>query len=155
MPTKYSLVIADTSCFILLDKIDKLDVLQHLFSVVYTTPEVANEFGKQLPEWITIEASADHKYQQLLAQQVDLGEASAIALSFGKENALLILDDRRARRLAQKLKCSFTGTLGIIARAAREGVISSLEEVISQIKQTNFRFSEATFDEVRKAAKRS
>ncbi len=105
-----------------------------------------------MPDWILVDASADRKYQQLLAQEVDLGEASAIALSI-KKDALLILDDRRARRLAERLKCSFTGTLGVIARAAREGIILSLEEVILQIKQTNFRFSEATFDEIRKAAR--
>ena len=112
MPTKYSLVIADTSCFILLAKIDQLDVLRRLFSEVYTTPEIANEFGQQLPDWILVDTSTDHKYQQLLAQEVDLGEASAIALSLEKKDALLILDDRRARKLAKKTEVSFYRYVG-------------------------------------------
>ncbi len=154
MLTKYKVVIADTSCFILLDKIAELSILQKLFGEVYTTPEVMKEFGKPLPDWIHVEASIDRKYQYLLAQEVDLGEASAIALSLEKNDTLLILDDRRARRLAEKLDRPFTGTLGVVARAAREEIISSLDAVIAKIKQTNFRFSEATFDEIRKAAQK-
>lgn len=45
----YSIVIADTSCFILLDKINELDLLQKVFKTVTTTKEIAKEFNKSLP----------------------------------------------------------------------------------------------------------
>ena len=53
---KYSVVIADTSCFILLDKINQLSLLQKVFGGVTTTHTIAAEFGKPLPDWITTES---------------------------------------------------------------------------------------------------
>ncbi len=54
MRKKYSVVIADTSCFILLDKICELDLLQNFFGSVTTTKakEIAEEFSKPLTQWV-------------------------------------------------------------------------------------------------------
>ena len=41
-------VISDTSCFITLDKIGELDILQKLYGSVVTTPQIAKEFGAEL-----------------------------------------------------------------------------------------------------------
>jgi predicted nucleic acid-binding protein len=43
MPQEYKVVIADTSCFILLDKIKELPLLQKVFGQIITTREIANE----------------------------------------------------------------------------------------------------------------
>jgi predicted nucleic acid-binding protein len=48
MKLNYSVVIADTSCLILLDKIDELDILNALFEEVYITEAIAKEFGNKL-----------------------------------------------------------------------------------------------------------
>ncbi len=42
-------IISDTSCLILPDKIDSLNLLQKLFTTVITTQTVADEFGENLP----------------------------------------------------------------------------------------------------------
>lgn len=47
-------VITDTSCLIILEKIALLPVLHKLFNIVLTTPEIAAEYGLPLPEWIVI-----------------------------------------------------------------------------------------------------
>jgi predicted nucleic acid-binding protein len=78
---KDSVVITDTSCFILLDKLDAFQILHKLYSNIVTTPEIALEFGKKLPEWILIKSVADKKLQYFYAEKVDMGEASAIALA--------------------------------------------------------------------------
>jgi len=39
------IVIADTSCFIVLSKINELDLLSAVYGDVITTPEIAKEFG--------------------------------------------------------------------------------------------------------------
>lgn len=77
MQQQYNAVIADTSCFILLDKIDYLPILKEIFSKVTTTKEVALEFGKPLPEWVIIENVKDIRRQELLQLEIDIGEASA------------------------------------------------------------------------------
>lgn len=152
MPLLSKIVIADTSCFILLDKIDEMELLQQLFSEVTTTKEIAQEFGKELPEWISIESVKDKKYQSILELEVDKGEASAIALSTEKVAVLLILDDLQARKLAEKLRLNYTGTLGMIARARREAIIESVKPIIEKIRNTNFRFSEEVFAAIIKTA---
>lgn len=148
MQPKYSIVIADTSCFILLHKIKELGVLKKLFEHVFTTKEVAEEFGKPLPKWIKIQAAANQKFQQTLERQVDRGEASAIALGWEIKDSLLILDDLKARKLAEHLDLNFTGTLGIFVRAKQEGIISSVKTVVKKIKATNFRFSDKVYQEI-------
>ena len=100
----YDIVIADTSCFILLDKINELELLKEVFSSVTTTPEIVKEFGKTLPEWIIIKQVKDIAFIETLESEVDKGEASAIALAMETKHSLVILDDYKARLLADKLK---------------------------------------------------
>lgn len=100
MQQPYRVIIADTSCFILLSKIDCLYVLLELFGEVTTTKEVSDEFGKPLPKWVVVENLKDKSQQTALEVEIDKGEASAIALAIQKVNSLLILDDYKARRIA-------------------------------------------------------
>ena len=67
MQQKYNYVVADASCFILLDKVDMLFVLHELFSRIITTPEVALEFGKPLPSWISIKKVKDINFQKAIS----------------------------------------------------------------------------------------
>jgi len=39
-------IICDTSCLILFDKLNELELLGQCYSTVNTTPEIAEEFGK-------------------------------------------------------------------------------------------------------------
>jgi predicted nucleic acid-binding protein len=82
MQPKFKTVIADASCFIILYKIEELDLLQKVFDEVYTTVEIAEEFGLPLPSWINIRSVANKNYQQMFEREVDKGEASALALNF-------------------------------------------------------------------------
>lgn len=75
------IVISDTSTLIVLDKINRLEILKALYSKLITTPEIALEYGQELPKWIVIESVSNKKYQKLLETQIDAGEASAIALA--------------------------------------------------------------------------
>jgi len=141
MPRNYSAVIADASCFILLDKISGLPLLQSLFETIFTSSEVAGEFGKPLPEWVQIKTVQDKNFQSALFLQVDAGEASAIALAAENQPSLLIIDDLKGRRLAQKLNLNITGTLGLILAAKKEGVLQQIKPLFERIQSTNFRIS--------------
>ena len=148
MPQSFKIVIADTSCFILLDKIGEISILNLVFDQIHTTPVIAEEFGKPLPPWIIITRPFNDNYQQLLELEVDKGEASAIALSLELENALLIIDDWKARKLSEKLGLPYTGTFGVILRAKQSGKIPSIKPILDKIRQTNFRFDEAVFSQI-------
>ncbi|MCD9016044.1 DUF3368 domain-containing protein [Parachryseolinea silvisoli] len=145
-----SVVISDASCLIILDKIDRIELLKSLYQNVVTTPVVAEEFGKPLPAWIALEEAVDKKYQRVLETSVDPGEASAIALSLNYADALLLLDDLKARKMAKKLGLLFTGTLGILVRAKKNGLIPQLKPVIDLIRETDFRISDLLVEEILK-----
>lgn len=132
-------IVSDTSCFILLEKIDEFDLLQKLYTTVITTKEIAAEFGSILPEWIIIKQPVDTEYQLFLETLVDKGEASAIALAAEIKDCLLIVDDLEGRKLTQQLGLNITGTIGIIVDAKDAGIITSVKPILEKIKQTNFR----------------
>ena len=135
------IIISDTSCFIILSKIGQLEILQQLFGNVVTTPEIAEEFGESLPDWVEIVAVKDKYKQQLFEIQIDKGESSAMTLSLETENSLLIIDDYKARKLAKTLNINYTGTIGILILAKQKKIISSIKPILEKIKETNFRIS--------------
>jgi predicted nucleic acid-binding protein len=118
-----------------------IELLNELYEEIYITDEIALEFGESLPEWVIIENVQNKKYQQLLDLYLDLGEASAIALALEKVDVLLILDDLKGRKEAEKLGFRITGTLGILFKAKREGLITELKSYIEKLKAVGFRIS--------------
>jgi predicted nucleic acid-binding protein len=143
-------VISDTSTLIIFQNIDRLDILHKVYGFLFTTPEIAEEFGLPLPEWLKVKSVKDKKYQSFLETQVDRGEASAIALASEHEDALLILDDLKARKLAKELNFKITGTLGIIHKAKQLSVIEKVKPVVDDIQKTNFRISDKIVKELLK-----
>ena len=134
-------IISDTSCFIILTNIGELELLQKVYNFVVTTTDIANEFGETLPDWVGIETVKDKYRQQLLEMQIDKGESSAIALALEMEDCTIILDDYKARKIADKLGLKFTGTIGVIIKAKLNGIIPSIKPILEKIKKTDFRLS--------------
>ncbi|MBN2485965.1 MAG: DUF3368 domain-containing protein [Bacteroidales bacterium] len=143
-------IVSDTSCLILLNKINRLDLLKSLFGEITVTNIIANEFGQILPDYIVIEDPVDLKYQQILEGFLDRGEASAIALALEKDDCLLIIDESKGRREAKQLRINYTGTLGILIVAKEKGLINSTSEILDQIRKTDFRISESLIKETKK-----
>jgi predicted nucleic acid-binding protein len=134
-------IISDTSCLIVLAKIGEMDLLKKVYGSVFTTQDIASEFGDSLPEWIEVLEVKDPFRQQLLELQIDKGESSAIALALEIPGSTVILDDFKARKIAIKLGIQVTGTLGVIIRARQKGILSSIKPILGKLKQTNFRLS--------------
>jgi len=57
-----NVIIADTSCLIILFKIGELDLLRQLYGKVFITREVAFEFKQPLPDWIEMIVDVDNQY---------------------------------------------------------------------------------------------
>jgi len=136
-----NVIISDTSCLVLLNKIEELNLLHRLYGTVSITKEVATEYGKALPEWIQLKSSSDEAYKKILRASVDEGEASAIALALENSDALLILDDLKARKYAEKLGLKIIGTIGVLIDAKRSGYLSSIKPSLKKIRHTNFRLT--------------
>ncbi|HVV53723.1 MAG TPA: DUF3368 domain-containing protein [Mucilaginibacter sp.] len=136
------IIIADTSCLILLHKIGEFDLLRKLYGEILVTSEIRNEFGQELPPWIIVRDPTDQTSLNIISTSVDKGEASAIALALEEHSPLLVLDDKKARRLASSLNLNHTGTLGILIDAKLSGHLESVKPVIKKIRNTNFHISD-------------
>jgi predicted nucleic acid-binding protein len=135
-------IISDTSCLILLDKIGELELLNKLFGQIVITREISNEFKKKLPDWFSIEEPTNKTYQKILEASLDKGEASAIAFAIEQTDCLLIIDDYKGRKYAEQLGIKITGTLGLIINAKLSGHIESVKPMLDKIKKTDFRLTE-------------
>ena len=134
-------IISDTSCFIILANIGELEILHKVYGQIVTTVDIATEYGEVLPKWVEIVTVKDKYRQQLLEMQIDKGESSAIALALETPDSTIILDDYKARKIANQLGLIFTGTIGVIIKAKLNGIIPSIKPLLEKIKQTDFRIS--------------
>jgi predicted nucleic acid-binding protein len=142
------IVISDTSCLILLRKIDQLFLLSKIYGKVTVTPVIAKEFGLDLPEFVEVREPKDQSLFRTLTQLVDQGEASAFTLAFEIDNCVLILDDRKARRVAKSLGFKMTGTLGLLVKAKQDGVLPEIKPLLAKLKETDFRISEKVITKI-------
>lgn len=137
-----NVVITDTSVLIILQKIGEIELLYRNYGQILTTSAVAKEFGDPLPDWIVIQEVEDEKYLKYLQTQIDAGEASAFALAAQFSDPLILLDDRKARILAQNLNLRSVGVLGILIQSKQDGLLQTIKPLIYKIKETNFHISD-------------
>lgn len=134
-------IISDTSCLVLLDKLNLLHLLNKLYGTISVTPEIIEEFGDPLRIDFVVVHPKNRAYQTILEASLDKGEASAIAFALESPGCLLVIDDLKGRKYAEQLGISITGTLGIIVDFKRMGLVPSVKPIIAAIKATDFRMS--------------
>ena len=148
------IAVSNTSPLILLDKARHLWILGRLFSKVIIPPFVDKEWlrpgGYVVPDWLSVkslspEAESD---AEKLHQDMDEGEAEAIALFRVMKADLLLLDDLKARRYAKSLGLPVAGTTGLLITAKQKGIIPEIKPVLDSLKKHKFYLS----DEVLKKA---
>jgi len=64
----------------------------------------------------------------------------------------LIIDERKGRKVAERLKIEIIGSLGVLIKAKDKGVIKSVKEILDLIDKTNFRISESIKKKILKKA---
>lgn len=83
-----------------------------------------------------IKQPSDKNYVSIIEATVDKGEASAIALAIEMDECLLIIDDLKGRKFANKIGLTIIGTIGVIVDAKLRGVIPSVKPILDRIKLT-------------------
>jgi predicted nucleic acid-binding protein len=71
----------------------------------------------------------------LLSAQIDMGEAAVIQTAMDEAHDAVILDDLKARRIAQTLSLQVTGTLGILLQAKQSGLLPSVSAAIAALEK--------------------
>ena len=76
-----------------------------------------------------------------LATTLGRGEREVLALALEIPDALVLMDDGQARRMDRLLGPTMTGTVGILARATREGLLPQLAPMLDHLAALGFRLS--------------
>lgn len=129
-------------------------VLPRLFGRVLAPPAVIAEFSQPAtpqrvrawlagrPTWLEIADSPITSDPSLAL--LDEGEREAIALAEARRADLLLMDERDGVKLARGRGLVVVGTLGVLDRAAGEGIID-LPAVLTRLEATTFRAAPSLF----------
>ncbi|MBN1179247.1 MAG: DUF3368 domain-containing protein [Anaerolineae bacterium] len=153
------MVVSDASPLINLARVEQFELLAAFYGQVIIPPAVYDEVvvqgqGRegsveiQNASWIDVCEPQDDLAVRVLAAELGMGEASAIILAQERQAALLLIDEIRGRRVAQQLGLKVLGTLGILARAKREGRIPSLRQILDLLRARGTWIGEELCEEV-------
>lgn len=94
-------------------------------------------------DWVTVRRPASPSSLRLVTD-LGAGETEVLALALESADAVVILDDKLARRVAQALGVRFTGTLGVLLDAKRAGLIPHVAPTLDQLDALGFRIARTT-----------
>ena len=101
-------------------------------------PDAVRTWIAQPPAWLEIRSASISSDAGLT--QLDAGERDAILLAEELGADQIIIDEIRGRREAQRPRLPFTGTLGVLAAGAEQGLLE-LRKAVSRLRQTSFHIS--------------
>lgn len=162
MPELSRIVVCNSTPIISLALIDKLYLLEHLYSQVFIPPAVQSEVltgGRrgigvvqlQRAGWIQMRALQDPRRADLLSD-LDRGEAEVIALAQEISADLVVIDERLGRRHARRLGLMLTGTLGILLKAKEQLLITEIKPLVEQLQHGGIRLGDAVVIQALKLA---
>lgn len=142
------LVIADAGPLHYLVLIAEIELLPQMFGKVLIpeivrteltrprTPAAVREWLLSDPNWL--EQRANPPDRVLPPSKLGKGERAAITLAKAVGAALILIDDRAGVATARAQDLEATGTLGVLALAAKRRLVD-LPAVLARLKATNFR----------------
>jgi uncharacterized protein len=154
------MVVSNTSPIINLACIEQLDLLPELYATIVIPPAVFHETTVVLPNapgaatvrsapWIQCREVANRSLVASLRLELDPGEAEAIACALEGSATLLLIDERRGRRVAQQLGISVIGLVGVLLLAKRRGLVAQIRPLLDGLRQrAGFWMSEALYARV-------
>ena len=152
------IVISDTTPLITLIKAGKLSILHSLFGEVMIPEAVFAEATGNVTfrdeadiirnsEFIKVVQIQNRSQVAFLqrATGLDLGESEAIIYADEIKADLLLMDEAAGRKVAQNMNLPITGSVGVLIRAFKSGIITAAEadEAFLRIKSGNRHIGES------------
>lgn len=137
---RLDLVVADASPLIALIQLRLLETVAPLFAELLIPPAVAREIAPSgiRPNWI-VERSPRRPFDVRLGGiKLGPGESEAIGLALELGTHTLLLDERRARRLAAELGLRIIGTVGLLVAAKQAGLIVAVRPYLETLLAVGF-----------------
>jgi predicted nucleic acid-binding protein len=150
------LAVADTGPLHYLVLIGQIDIIAALVDEVLIPPEVLDELDRPqtpaavrvwiaaTPSWLRVQPSPSADIDQSLAR-LDPGERAAIALAISVGADAVLMDDRAGVAAARARGLEVIGTLGLLQRGARRGLLD-LPGTLARLVATNFRIRQELLD---------
>ena len=135
--------------FIALASIDRLDLLGHILGEISVAEAVVEECARCGPipvpclrslPWVKVYPDLPPGDGSLVLD-LGRGEQQTILLARYHGAELVVIDERRARNLAEYLGLRVTGTLGLLAKAKVSGLIPSFRAAAAAMRDQGLYFS--------------
>lgn len=147
-------VICNTSPIQYLHQLQLLHILPALAGRVIIPPAVVEELsqgrtsGINLPDeivlkWVEIRRPVSELAVPLVTD-LGSGETEVLMLALEMREAVVVLDDDLARRVAETLGLRLTGTLGLLLDAKKAGLIPAIAPLLEQLQTLRFRVAPHT-----------
>lgn len=158
------IVVSNTSPIINLACVGQLDLLRQIYGQIIIPNAVLTEItingvgqpgADEVPllPWMIQQRVNQPALIQVLRLELDAGEAEALASALELNADLVLLDERRAREVAQRLGLRFIGLLGVLIEAHRQQRISQIRPVLDDLREkAGFWMTDALYQRVLKAA---
>jgi len=138
------IVVSNTSPLMNLALIGEPDILSRLYGKVVIPDGVLQELcavgvpGFALdpvshPTWIGVVCVSNQPLVASLRLELDIGEAEAIALAVELAADLVLLDERKARRVAKRMGLERVGLLGVLLEAKGRGIVSEVRPILDDL----------------------
>ncbi len=141
-------VIADTGVLISLIHIKQLDLIEEIFGEYYIAKAVWIELNNyDNPDFDKLELNKiETKVKEIhsknyLSTIMDYGEAESSILYEELNADYLLIDDNKARKIAEALDINCIGTLGLLLEAKNQNLLNELKPMFEILLSTGRYFS--------------
>jgi hypothetical protein len=155
-------VVADATPLIALARIGRLTLLRELFDTVLIPEAVRDELSAKPDrpgareildsDYLKVVALRDRTVAEALLGELGAGEAEVIALAAETVADLALIDESRGRKVARGRGLRVAGTLAVLLRAKRRGLISVVRDEVDRLLETGFWLDDELRDAVLRAA---
>jgi hypothetical protein len=141
-------IIIDTSSLIALERINLLQILCKIYKEVVIPESVIKEFGNLSLSCLSIR-KVESNLLKLLITDLNLGKGEADVIALASQTGLkVIIDDLKARKAAENMGLKLTGTIGVLLKAERLGLIASAQEKVRELREKGFYISEQLLEDI-------
>lgn len=141
-------IIVNSTPLIILCNVGRVDILQKLYGQIVIPEAVYEEVTAKkdsacqqlvLADWIHVERIKEQTAKKMYQAKLHDGEVEVMILAQEDKNTeLVIIDDNAAKKTAKYLGLNVTGTLGVLLKAKRMGIIKEVSPIISEMRKKGF-----------------
>lgn len=143
------IIAADTSPLVAFSAIRRMDLLRAVFNEVWIPPAVYGELVTDGEGWMNaqqVQSEVDRgewlrrwtvPFACLPSSSAKLGkgELEAVSLAFHQQGVCLV-DERRGRAFAQSVGVQIVGSLGVLARCKKSGLIPNVTPLVQAMEES-------------------